>query len=397
MKVLDAPIRELDLLRGLAITMMVVNHAGVRLADPSVVESGLLSALIFLGSCAPVVFFFTTGVGGALSRRSGDRWADLLSVTWKALLLLVADQLAFWATGRAWGLDFLGFIGISSVCVAVVAGCRRPLMLGALLIAILVVLRYVVGPLFAPSFDHPGLGAWFIGTSAVRNVSYPVSPWLIYPLLGLILATHYVKGAQDPAAVRRWAWRALAASAVFFLLAFLLYLRGTVFYRWGVVSSGFFVMSFGVVFALAAAAILMKTRWPATVRVLGLRGGASLAVVPIHMALIEVASSTAGPHSLGAWVFTGVAACLVATSMGLSVIYAKAVERKVGTIALVLACSALSLAVLACVAMAWSALPDHTSYSVAVVTVGQLAVAALMVFRKDRRARNGPAMQPEPA
>ena len=50
--------QQLDLLRGMAIVLMIVNHSGVRLLDPAEQQQGLLGALLFLGSFAPVVVFF---------------------------------------------------------------------------------------------------------------------------------------------------------------------------------------------------------------------------------------------------------------------------------------------------------------------------------------------------
>src|SRR5262245_13577914 len=119
-----ASVPELDLLRGLAIVLMIVNHAGVRLLDPAWLDGGGVGALVFLGGFAPVVFFFTTGFGVGLARRTPDR-AALIGTLAKSGLLLLADQFMAWRAGMAWGLDFLGFIAIATVLVTAVALARR--------------------------------------------------------------------------------------------------------------------------------------------------------------------------------------------------------------------------------------------------------------------------------
>ena len=53
--------RELDLMRGLAAALMVLNHVAV--GSASGVNSRTAAALAFAGSFAPVVFFFLTGLG----------------------------------------------------------------------------------------------------------------------------------------------------------------------------------------------------------------------------------------------------------------------------------------------------------------------------------------------
>src|ERR1700686_2573328 len=107
---------QLDLLRGMAIVLMIVNHSGVRLLDSEQQQHGFLWALLFLGSFAPVVFFFTTGFGIGIRKRAVTV-AEFGSILLKAGLLILADQLMFWEEAIPLGLDFLGFIAFSSVVV----------------------------------------------------------------------------------------------------------------------------------------------------------------------------------------------------------------------------------------------------------------------------------------
>lgn len=54
---------ELDVLRGLAALLMIVNHAGYKILAENLTDSGLAGNLLFISSFAPVLFFFVTGVG----------------------------------------------------------------------------------------------------------------------------------------------------------------------------------------------------------------------------------------------------------------------------------------------------------------------------------------------
>ncbi len=55
--------KELDILRGLAAILMIINHVGYKTLAPNLTEGGLSGTLVFIGSFAPVLFFFVTGVG----------------------------------------------------------------------------------------------------------------------------------------------------------------------------------------------------------------------------------------------------------------------------------------------------------------------------------------------
>jgi uncharacterized membrane protein len=166
---------QLDVLRGLAIVLMIVNHLGVTVIDPNQARFSAMSALIFLGSFAPVIFFFTTGFGIGVSRRGGT-WGGFGSTLLKAGLLILADQFMFWKNGTPWGLDFLGFIGLSSVLVTAVARSKRAVGLCCGLIAALVLIRFGAGPPLRDHFNLSPLSAWLLGVAPLDNVSYPLTP-----------------------------------------------------------------------------------------------------------------------------------------------------------------------------------------------------------------------------
>jgi len=96
---------------------MVVNHAGLRWLSPRDAESSLSGAMVFLGSLAPVVFFFVTGFGTALSAAGRLRPAPLGPLFLRSALLVVADQFFAWPYRTPWVLDFFSFIGLTVLVV----------------------------------------------------------------------------------------------------------------------------------------------------------------------------------------------------------------------------------------------------------------------------------------
>src|SRR5574338_814206 len=99
---------ELDVLRGLAALLMIVNHAGYKILAPNLIEDGTFAGnLLFICSFAPVLFFFVTGVGygiQSIQKKKVGHWHVILN---KMFILVLADLLMHWSEGRWLGLDFL--------------------------------------------------------------------------------------------------------------------------------------------------------------------------------------------------------------------------------------------------------------------------------------------------
>lgn len=276
----DGHVPALDVFRGLAALLMVVNHVGVSVLTPEAATHGWAGALVFLGSFAPVLFFFAVGFGAGLAPAPGP----FLPRLDKALLLVLADQLMFWAGGVPAGLDFFGFIALSMLVVWAVQRSTHPVAIAVALVGATFVARYAfTGPL-PGDLESSLVVRWLLGRS-VLHVSYPAAPWLIFPLLGFLLAFGWRRVHGRPGAL---AWGALAAAAAACLLAALaLALRDAPFFRWGVVSGGFFILAVGVALASALAAFGAHRYAPRAASLLALSGVASFAVVPIHHALIH--------------------------------------------------------------------------------------------------------------
>ena len=376
--------QQLDLLRGMAIVLMIVNHSGVRLLDPAEQQQGLLGALLFLGSFAPVVFFFTTGFGIGIGRREVTL-THFGSTLLKAGLLLFADQLMFWENAKPFGLDFLGFIALSSVVVTGVAACKRPRTLCVAFIVIAFVLRFGIGPWLRIHGELPARGAWLFGVTPVDGISYPLSPWIINPLLGFLMAHRY-STAVDSGGSFLWPWVSVPAIGAL-ALSVIMYAEHAIFFRWGTVSFAFFVLSISLCLVCVVAAWRLGTKGSLATRLLSLRGIASLAVVPIHFALIETLVAS-GIAPLAEATMLAAMATLVAVSLFLSRLFARRVDRWIFSSPRTVAWYPVAAVAIFSAIAIWT-LPRPSFAVFAAMVVGQLAIAGLIEVRGRRIAAAG--------
>jgi uncharacterized membrane protein len=281
----------LDTLRGIAVAMMLLNHAGVSLLRPELVAGGSSpgGALTFIGSFAPVLFFFTTGFGYGWRDPGPRRAGEKRDVLYKACVLIAADVLLRGGSWLDFGWDFLGFIGFCILAVHPLRRHRRGEALALVAIAALLGLRFGAAPLAAlASAGSPfqTAVAQALGQKSIPGISYPFTPWLVYPFAGFALArwarrfsasTHPLAGAG--------VW---AASATLAALAWALASLGMPVERWGAMTLAYFVASLGVLGACIAASFAMDRTGPGrhSARLIAVAGLSSLAFVPIHYALI---------------------------------------------------------------------------------------------------------------
>ncbi len=280
---------ELDVLRGLAAVLMVYNHAGVRW--PRGAGHAFADALEFAGSLAPVVFFVVTGLGrGVQSAATGTR-RPLADTLRKVLLLVLADVALWIAPGRYVGMDFLGFIGISALCVELIARSARPQRVAMCAFFAVLGLRVVAAPLLRQTLGE-GPVMFLLGDHPIAGFSYPPCPWLAYAILGYLLGS---AAQRHQELVRARGNRVLVACALLGAglgaVCVAMVWRGALFFRWGTVSVAFTVLSLAAVFASISLAMACSRQRLLT-RVLALPGTSSLVVVPLHYGLIQLAMST---------------------------------------------------------------------------------------------------------
>jgi len=284
--------KELDVLRGLAALFMIVNHVGVNTLAPNQMDSLLAGSLLFITSFAPVLFFFVTGVGYGIQSSQKKKLSHWYVVLNKVLVLVLADLLMHWSQGQWLGLDFLGFIGFSSLVLEFVRRSKSPLIYCIVGFVLISLLRFLIGPyIHSLGYDRQGWGllSWILGTKDTPGISYPLSPWLAYPFFGYIIgvAAMYYRGFIETHRLRVVSGL-LMAGGLPAIASLILLQRGGSFFRWGTVGVGFYVMSFAVILMGLAGtfAICGNPRLIVSQNALSLRGIASLAVVPVHYFLI---------------------------------------------------------------------------------------------------------------
>lgn len=299
--------KELDILRGLAALLMIVNHLGHKILAPNIIDGNLAGSLLFIGSFAPVLFFFVTGVGYGIQssqKKKASHWYVILN---KVIVLVLADLLMHWSEGRWLGLDFLGFIGLSSLVMEFVRGSKSPInycLVGFVLVSLM---RYLLGP-FIHRFGYDqqawAVMGWIFGTFATPGISYPLSPWIAYPFVGYLIgvaAMHY-RGFIETHRLQVVSGLCLLGGLPA-IAGVILSQRGISFFRWGTVGLGFYVVSFTVILMGLAGSLAMcgEPRLKLFQEALSLRGIASLAVVPVHYFLIYliVISGGTGVNLLG--------------------------------------------------------------------------------------------------
>ncbi len=282
--------QELDVLRGLAVVLMIINHLEVATLAPSQLSSGLAGILFVIGSFAPVVFFFVTGVGYGLqsSKQKANHWYVILN---KVAVLFLADQLMHWSEGRWLGLDFLGFIGFSSLVLELIRVSSSPVAYCFTGLVSVSLMRYLLLPGLRTLGYQPTWGwlGWIIGYNDVPGVEYTLSPWLAYPFVGYLVG---VATMRYQVAIQKRRWQVISSllliGVVPAIAGIILTQHGSSLFRWGSVAIGFYITSFAALLVGLALSLAISSdrRLKFSSNALLMKGISSFAVVPVHYFLI---------------------------------------------------------------------------------------------------------------
>jgi peptidoglycan/LPS O-acetylase OafA/YrhL len=370
---------ELDVLRGLAAILMIVNHAGYRMLSADQTLTSAAAPAVFLGSVAPAVFFFATGFGIGLSRTFSKRPFDWIEVFWKATLLVVADQFLFWPNGVGMGLDFFSFTAIVTVTLSILSRHRlAPQICIALALGILMI-RYLVAPALTAE-PTAALLDWVLGMRAVANVSYPLSPWMVFPFLGFASGVSYRTIEHTSAKTRkRWLRYAAGFGATSCAITVVMFTLNRGFFRWGTVSIGYFMFASTVVIFVGLTAMALAIKSPAVSKAMSLRGGASFAIIPLHYSMLDAVARWLG-NPLSLQIFIILTLLIVIVSFFLSTKFASLVSHILNTKQQILYFHLLfSLVVVLSIAIQLESLRNCCPVSI-IAPIAQISIAALLVL-----------------
>lgn len=368
---------ELDVFRGIAAVLMIINHTGNELLVRSGGSVQPATLLVFAGSFAPALFFLATGFGIALSstKKEPDAW---ISTVWKAAILVLADQLFWWNDGTRLRLDFFSFIAIATLLITPLSRLRKSVSIAIALLVCAIATRYILMPTFGHLISANGLIAWIAGTPGIERISYPFSPWIVYPLGGYIMGRIFLQQqGKRNTHIFISSILIIAAGAI----SILLYQKHKVFFRWGTVSFSYFALSLFVVGISGYLAILLAKCHHSIRSAISLRGVASFLVIPLHYALIHYAKGSINtPKTLPEFIFT--ATSIIVLSFACAKLFDRILNRMnstgmrniYGAIFLVIFMTSL-------VTTAFYSHDSKPDLAAAILLIGQLALGGLLLYR----------------
>lgn len=277
---------QLDVFRGLAAVLMVVNHSGYQLLGP-LASAGWAGAAVFVGSVAPALFFFATGVGSGLARGGAERTP---AVARKVALLLLADVFLNWSVGVVVGFDFFAFAALATLALHLVRRSAHPQRLAAAGLVGVLALRFGLAPIAKQAIGTGTAWSFLTGIGFVDHVSYPLAPWLAFPLAGFLVGR-----AWPTAPARRETLSAIVLAVVAAAGCVLVQARGGNLGRWGEVSIGWFLIASAIVAGFWLLAHALSRVLGERAGALMLRGPASLLVVPLHYAALRLVRELCPP------------------------------------------------------------------------------------------------------
>lgn len=300
-------LEELDLLRGFAALFMVINHMGYALLSENAQQANSITTLLFVTSFAPVLFFFTSGLGYGIQSAKPNQKFDLLPTLYKFGLLMFADLFFALSQGHFWGLDFLGFIAVIVLLLDLIRTSKHVKSICIFGIIFIFLLRFGLAPRINSDNQHflNAIINWSLG-NGVDRISYPFSPWFIYPLLGLMIGLSIANHHDSKSFVQKNSNKSLLVliAIIFGVCAGFMQSKGFIFFRWGTVSIGFFIFSFTVIsLSMLLALVTAKFNNQKFLDLLHLGGPASLTIVPIHYFLINLLERM-GIEKLESYLFT---------------------------------------------------------------------------------------------
>jgi uncharacterized membrane protein len=298
---------EIDIIRGIAVIMMLTAHATVKWMNPydfSEISYGINGLIFFIETFGATLFFFVTGLGNGISHRIGYH-GDYRNVFYKAIILIVMDGFMCHQIPIIAGWDFLAFIAFSMLALQLVRGRQHAVLKAILAIAFFSLFRFIGAPIY--KFLRPGADEinWItvaIGLHEGPGISYWFAPWFAFPFTGFVLGIMIRKSSSIIQQKKiLLIFYTIISGILIGLASFYLYKNGAIYFRWATMSINYFIASFSVIaFSVAIAFLFTTPSWLDKFRqTISMRGISSLAVVPVHYFFLGIiagfTSSTISP------------------------------------------------------------------------------------------------------
>jgi uncharacterized membrane protein len=261
-----------DVIRGVALVFMVVNHFGQTFVGGGY-DSPLAMFILFCGIFPGPLFYTVAGMSTVFSDRrlkaqqapEGQVWRTLIP---RALLIMgLGYLLAVVMFGWTWRLDWsvLQFIGLSLIVCQ--ASLRIPwryrLLLPVFFIGLAPLMRLwlgydvIVGTVGNLS-NQPPLTFFDHVSAMLATGKVPIFPWLACPLIGTLLAEPLV---DEPRRPRQVVYGATAGGAMMPLMVLPLWLGlGDTVTQYPL-TTGFFLLSTGISLLFVAAGVTAIDLW----------------------------------------------------------------------------------------------------------------------------------------
>ena len=312
--------------------------------------------------------------------------APAASALRKIVLLLLADALLNWSTGTLLGLDFFGFAAVSTATLFGVRRARRPERVAGVLLALVLIARFGLAPVVHGRIPDDSLLAFVTGNAAVHHISYPLGPWLAFPLLGFLIGRRWRQAGSSQEA---WIVGVTAASCL--ALSALLAACGAPVFRWSSVSIAYFLCAVGIVAAAWLLADRAVVALPAMAQRTSLRGPASLLIVPLHYGILGVLETLSPPPwDAAAWAPVTIALVLVVF------VLSRTLVSNARRLAVPGPFVQAAIAAVAAVAglVAWREAPALPRLEVC--SAGQVVIALLLLWSSNKRGSSQRAGSDDP-
>ena len=264
--------RSVDVIRGVALVFMVINHFGQTLVGGGY-DSPTGLFILFCGIFPGPLFYVVVGISLVLSDRrlkapQASPWQAWRELIPRALLIMGAGYLlAIALFGWTWRLDWsvLQFIGLSLIlCEAALRiPWRYRLFFPLFFIGLAPLLRLwlgyeaIVGTVGSLHYQAP-VTLWDHLSAILVTGKVPLFPWLACPLIGTLLAEPLV---DQPARMRQVVYAMTTTGAIMLLLVLPLWLGlGDTVTQYPL-TSGFTLLSIGMSLLLVAAGVTAIDLW----------------------------------------------------------------------------------------------------------------------------------------